>query len=78
MGLYTNSCKKCGLFVMGGGYMLLVLNEQFYICFSWDNKTHSWIKRKHPLSDDPAKAKMFVRVYTVSPRKQELFAIRYK
>ena len=47
------------------------------LIFSWDNKTHSWIKRKHPLSDDPAKAKMFVRVYTVSPRKQELFAIRY-
>ena len=48
------------------------------ICFiRWDNKTHSWIKRKYPLEEDPAKAKMFVRVYTVSPRKQELFAIRY-
>ena len=42
----------------------------------WDSKSHSWLRRKYPLEDDPSKARMFVRVYTVSPKKQELFAIR--
>ena len=46
------------------------------VIFRWDNKTHSWLKRKYPLEDDPEKARVLVRIYTVSPRKQELFAIR--
>jgi hypothetical protein len=35
-----------------------------------------WIKRRTPLVEDPAGAKMFVRVYTVSPKRFELYAIR--
>ncbi|KAL3076362.1 hypothetical protein niasHS_011781 [Heterodera schachtii] len=44
--------------------------------YSWDFRTRSWKKRVRQLEEDPDKAKMFVRVYTVSPRKHELFALR--
>ncbi|KAL3110874.1 hypothetical protein niasHT_014811 [Heterodera trifolii] len=44
--------------------------------YSWDFRSRSWKKRVRPLEEDPDKAKMFVRVYTVSPRKHELFALR--
>uniref|UniRef100_A0A183C067 Helitron_like_N domain-containing protein n=1 Tax=Globodera pallida TaxID=36090 RepID=A0A183C067_GLOPA len=44
--------------------------------YSWNYKAREWKKRGRPLSEDVEKARMFVRVYTVSPRKHELFAIR--
>ncbi|KAL3071933.1 hypothetical protein niasHS_017226 [Heterodera schachtii] len=44
--------------------------------YSWNYKARAWKKRVRPLTEDPDKARMFVRVYTVSPRKHELFAIR--
>uniref|UniRef100_A0A914I8I8 ATP-dependent DNA helicase n=1 Tax=Globodera rostochiensis TaxID=31243 RepID=A0A914I8I8_GLORO len=44
--------------------------------YSWNYKAREWKKRGRPLSEDIEKARMFVRVYTVSPRKHELFAIR--
>ncbi|KAL3115858.1 hypothetical protein niasHT_007158 [Heterodera trifolii] len=44
--------------------------------YSWNYKARSWKKRGRPLTENPDKAKMFVRVFTVSPRKHELFAIR--
>ncbi|KAL3118683.1 hypothetical protein niasHT_006511 [Heterodera trifolii] len=44
--------------------------------YSWDYRSRSWKKRVRSLEEDPDKAKMFVRVYTVSPRKHELFALR--
>ncbi|KAL3121265.1 hypothetical protein niasHT_008247 [Heterodera trifolii] len=44
--------------------------------YSWDYRSRSWKKRVRSLEEDPDKTKMFVRVYTVSPRKHELFALR--
>ncbi|KAL3105716.1 hypothetical protein niasHT_029001 [Heterodera trifolii] len=44
--------------------------------YSWNYKARSWKKRGRPLTEDPDKARMFVRVFTVSPRKHELFAMR--
>ncbi|KAL3070939.1 hypothetical protein niasHT_040095 [Heterodera trifolii] len=44
--------------------------------YSWDFRSRSWKKRVRQLEENPDKAKMFVRVYTVSPRKHELFALR--
>ncbi|KAL3082167.1 hypothetical protein niasHT_037865 [Heterodera trifolii] len=44
--------------------------------YSWNYKARAWKKRVRPLTEDPDKARMFVRVYTVSQRKHELFAIR--
>ena len=36
-----------------------------------------WIRRKNVLEEEPEKARMFVRIYTVSPKKKELFALRF-
>uniref|UniRef100_A0A914I8K2 ATP-dependent DNA helicase n=1 Tax=Globodera rostochiensis TaxID=31243 RepID=A0A914I8K2_GLORO len=44
--------------------------------YYWNQKHRKWIKRKRPLVEEVAGARMFVRVYTVSPKHCELFAIR--
>uniref|UniRef100_A0A183CL31 ATP-dependent DNA helicase n=1 Tax=Globodera pallida TaxID=36090 RepID=A0A183CL31_GLOPA len=44
--------------------------------YYWNQKQRKWIKRQRPLVEQVAGARMFVRVYTVSPKHCELFAIR--
>jgi hypothetical protein len=47
--------------------------------FSWQQKGKDscWKKRKRPLNPDPAKRKFLYRLYSASPKKVELFSIRY-
>ncbi|KAI3417970.1 C-type mannose receptor 2 [Globodera pallida] len=45
--------------------------------YYWNQKQRKWIKRQRPLVEQVAGARMFVRVYTVSPKHCELFAIRF-
>uniref|UniRef100_A0A183C066 ATP-dependent DNA helicase n=1 Tax=Globodera pallida TaxID=36090 RepID=A0A183C066_GLOPA len=50
--------------------------DQIPYYYSWNERNRFWVKRKYPKMERIAGAKMFVRVYTVSPRRRELFAIR--
>ncbi|KAL3091075.1 hypothetical protein niasHS_005038 [Heterodera schachtii] len=43
--------------------------------YFWNQKKRYWQKRTRPLYEGE-RARMFVRVYTVSPKRHELFAIR--
>jgi hypothetical protein len=46
--------------------------------FRWNKKQKRWLRRdpNKEFDPDPEKAEMFVRIYTVSPKKRQLFAIR--
>lgn len=48
-----------------------------YFFYSWNYKYKYWKKRRNPLEEEPNKAKMFVRVYSVSPNRPELLAMRF-
>ena len=58
------------------GYFLFPILFTYFVS-RWDQKTRSWIPLKWPYIEDPARAKLFVRVYTASARMTELFATRY-
>uniref|UniRef100_A0A183CP12 Helitron_like_N domain-containing protein n=1 Tax=Globodera pallida TaxID=36090 RepID=A0A183CP12_GLOPA len=42
--------------------------DQIPYYYSWNERNRFWVKRKYPKMERIAGAKMFVRVYTVSPR----------
>lgn len=58
---------------------ICVFSTNLYYCvfYRWLQKERKWQKRKYPLCEEPEKASMFVRVYSVSPKNHELFALRY-
>lgn len=58
-------------------YAVLFFFCIFFGIFSWQPTTRTWKKRVYTLDEHPARAKMFVRVYTVSPKNHELFALRF-
>ena len=56
-------------------YKFVTKNYLTFI-FRWSSKERMWIKRHKFIAEDVSKSTMFARVYTVSPNKHELYAIR--
>uniref|UniRef100_A0A914I102 ATP-dependent DNA helicase n=1 Tax=Globodera rostochiensis TaxID=31243 RepID=A0A914I102_GLORO len=52
--------------------------DQIPYYYSWNERNRFWVKRKYPKMEQIAGAKMFVRVYTVSPRRRELCLLLHR
>jgi hypothetical protein len=66
-------------YILHVGYIVEIRTpSNIYIIFRWNKKLKLWLRRdpNKEFDPDPEKAEMFVRIYTVSPKNRQLFAIR--